>query len=389
VHVRRSLALAAIVLGLAACQSTGASTAQPVATSAASTTATTTPATTPTSASSTPSATASAPQGDTPAVVDGDDWKIGTPEKHGLSAATLASAVDKVVAKYPQTTSVVIAVDGELVFERYAPESGVDTAMPVYSVSKSILSALVGISMQDKSMPGLDTRLAKLVPQFGKAGAAVQGATLRDALTMRVGLKSVDDTMDQMWGSPDWVDYIVTRPVIAKPGTTYTYNTGVSHLVSVALAKQVGKTTEEYAREKLFGPIGIDTVQWDTDPQGNSTGGTGVSLTTRDMARFGQLYLDNGRWDGKQIVPAKWVAESTVPRVKSTNQGKMFGYFWWPTTWKIGGKQVRAVEAIGWGGQRVAYVPALHAVIAMTTGTSPFPPPNDDATPTIAAALTR
>lgn len=130
--------------------------------------------------------------------------------------------------------------------------------------------------------------------------------------------------------APDWVAYILGRRLTAEPGAAFNYSTGNTHLLSAALQQAAGKSLLEYGREKLFEPLGMDSVVWRADPQGVTDGGNGISMTARDAARFGQLYLEGGVWNGRRLIPADWLAQSTAaqnngagtaPAATATNGG--------------------------------------------------------------------
>lgn len=140
-----------------------------------------------------------------------------------------------------------------------------------------------------------------------------------------------NDSWIQMTYSKDLVQYFLNKPMKEAPGTRFNYNTGASHLLSVILKKATGKNTYDYATQKLFKPLGIKEVFWESDPQGVSIGGTNMYLSPLDMARFGYLYLRNGCWDGKQVVSENWIKEATTKHIDTSNAiaGQHgYGYKW-------------------------------------------------------------
>lgn len=182
------------------------------------------------------------------------------------------------------------------------------------------------------------------------------------------------------------MDYILGRNLVYDPGTQFAYSTGNAHLLSAVLEAATGMTEEEYARINLFEPLGIENWQWDTDPQGITDGGNGLHLSTRDAARFGQLFLQNGQRNGQQLVPADWVEVSTTAKNGGAGDGTgSYGYQWWTRTYHSGGYDTytppygrvgyTVYYALGHGGQFIFVVPELDLVCAITAeGDSTYAP---------------
>ncbi len=231
-----------------------------------------------------------------------------------------------------------------------------DTLHNVKSVSKSVMSALVGIALREGILTDLDQPLSQFLPQYfeGKVDPRKRRLTFRHLLTMTAGL-DLDENGPierQIFEAEDWVAATLARPMTGEPGTSHLYSTPLSHIVSMILTEASGKTLLELGREHLFGPLGIDRVQWSAGPQGYSFGGAELFLTPRSMARFGLLYLNQGRFAGRQIVPREWVEESLTGHVPQVEGRDRYGYWWWVIP------RLDMRLAAGWGGQVITLQPA-------------------------------
>jgi len=174
---------------------------------------------------------------------------------------------------------------------------------------------------------------------------------------------SSSNIMNQMMRSSDWVQFVLDRPMAAAPGTTFNYSSGVSHLLSAIIEEATGMQTMSFAREYLFGPLGISRVSWITDPRGTAFGAGGLRLTPRDMAKFGQLYLQDGIWDGKQVITAEWVEASVTRQVSAHGAASYYGYQWW-----VRGDGTFAAH--GYRGKRIFVIPDLEMVVVFTADLS-------------------
>lgn len=262
--------------------------------------------------------------------------------------------------------SLIISWKGEVVAERYYRGMNAGKIINVKSVSKSLLSPLVGIAIRDGLLEGTDQKLAELLPDYADyiAESHRDKITLHHVLSMTTGLEGTSVRNYGAWvTSKDWVKYALERPVECAPATCMTYSTGNSHLLSVILTKTSGKSLRAYMRDELFRPLGIPTPNWDRDPQGYYLGGNNIGLRPRDMLRFGELYLNNGRHNGEQLVPAEWIQQSWGAYGRSRYNGHDHGYHWWSRT--FGGR--KTYFAWGYGGQYIFIVPDLELVVVVTS----------------------
>lgn len=282
--------------------------------------------------------------------------------------------------------AVLVSVCGKMVLERYEKSTASDFH-DVASVTKSVTSTLVGIALAEGSIKSLDQTLAQLLPQHLKdMTAPVPAITLRQLLTMTAGLD--EDRPDGSTGpwleSTNFVRGILREGVHRPPGDQFGYSSGTAHLLAAIVVQATGRPLLDYARDKLFDPLGIVTrpaaqpldvtgmeaayekagFAWPVDHQGINMGGVRLKMRPRDMVKLGQLYLDGGRWNGKQILPAAWVRDATTARVWAGGfGGSSYGYQWWVTT---AGKDP-AFAAVGFGGQLIEVVPRLKLVVVFST----------------------
>lgn len=296
-------------------------------------------------------------------------WKTSTPEEQGLDITFLDNADKRIQDNYPNIYSLLVVKNGFLVYEKYYQGMNEKDANPVYSVTKSVMSALTGIAISDGLIEGKDQKVSDIVPKYFKDvdDKRKKDITVKNVLTMQGGLESVDDDFLSFYISRDYFEYTVSQPMNFDAGTKFTYNTGLTQFLSAIIEETSKMSTYEYAQKKLFNPLGIEGVNWHCDSEGHYSGGFGLSLTPRDMAKFGYLYLKNGEWDGDQIVPQQWIKDSTRKQV-SVDSDSAYGYLFWIKELKAkeDGKVLDAYAAAGSGGQYIVVVPELDIVTVIT-----------------------
>lgn len=262
-----------------------------------------------------------------------EGWPVSSPEEQGVDSRLLAEMLAVVEAEEIALDSVLITRNGYLVMEVYFPPYDAETVHRLYSVTKSVTSALVGIAIDRGFIAGVDERVLDFFPnrRIEQLSPEKEAMTLEDFLTMRAGLHWADAdlslTMD-MASRSDWVQFVLNRRMVAPPGTEFVYNNGVSHTLMAIVQQAAGMDAGDLADEALFAPLGIDYYMWETDRQGIINGAWGLLMLPRDMAKFGYLYLNNGQWEDRQIVSAEWVATSTQAHVTFPD-GTGYGYQWW------------------------------------------------------------
>jgi CubicO group peptidase (beta-lactamase class C family) len=322
-------------------------------------------------------------------------WRTAAPADQGMDPAVLGDLDRQVPDQYPQVRSLLVVRHGYLVYERYWQGFDVADGQEIHSVTKSVISALVGIALGEHRLQGLDQTVGELLAAHlpRHADPRLAAVTVRQLLTMTGGLPGDDRSTGgdarfstRLFRSRDWLRHILGRPLTAEPGTTFAYSNASSHLLSAIIADATGQSTLAFARAKLFGPLGIDSdnafqpraerqtatpaqqqayqqaaVAWPRDPQGYHFGFGETKLPARDLAKFGYLYLNGGCWNGTQLVPADYVRASTQPHSKPFGPVG-YGYQWWTDSVDLHD----SFYASGFGGQRIQVVPDLDLVVVIT-----------------------
>ncbi len=290
---------------------------------------------------------------------EGPSFEAIAPAEAGFDEAALTAGLD-LLAGAKSVRSALVLRHGALVSERHYRETLPTDPQCIKSVSKSLLSALYGIALARGEI-SLETPVADLLPEyFADLPAEKRDILIGHLLTMSAGLAWEENTseyMDPFVAADDPIPVVLAQPLVATPGTVLNYNTGLTHIAAVALARATGMSVSQYASEHLFGPLGMAAQRWDHDPLGRDAGGWEVWTTARDMARLGQLYLDRGAFDGVQIVPAEWVDGTTSPFLMD------YGALWW--TRETNGHPM--FYAWGWGGQFIFVVRDLDLVVVVTS----------------------
>lgn len=239
--------------------------------------------------------------------------------------------------------AVIIVKDGVIIDEYYEDGYDENSIFEMHSGSKSYTSALIGIAIKQGYIDSIDDPAAKYLPQLAQQEDPLkQQITLRHLLTHTSGLEWYEwngvSNFREWRNSENWVDYIVNRKMVARPGSYFSYSTGGTHLLSAVLESATGMSQAEFCRQNLLDPMGVsEAAYWRTDPQGIADGGNGIFVSARDAAKFGQFFLDGGEWKGQQLVPADWVEESTsVQNAGPGGRTGQYGYQWWVRTHTTG-----------------------------------------------------
>jgi len=265
--------------------------------------------------------------------------------------------------------SLLIVKDGYLIVEEYLREDTAETLHNIYSAGKSFTSTLIGIAINEGYIESIDQKMLDFLYNSSIPNIDIkENITIRHLLTMTSGMywnemdvSSGDPSNNntQMKASSNWVEYVLSSRMEYEPGTTWYYNGGSSHLLSAIIEKATGNSTLEYANEHIFGPLGFADVSWLQDPQGIFYGGGQIELLPRDMAKFGFLFLNNGSWNGTQLVTEEWVQEATND-VISTLSEYHYGYQWWSNP------QKNYYKAFGAYGQTICVIPDYDIIVVIT-----------------------
>ncbi|MEK1902918.1 MAG: serine hydrolase [Rhizobium sp.] len=287
-------------------------------------------------------------------------------QQQGSSLSTLLDSLGEREELKP-LKSVVVARDGRVVAEHGYRGHSPSESTNIKSASKSIISALVGIAIGKGLLEGPDQKIAPILKADLPASPdqRLNEITIGNLLSMQAGLDRMSGANYGRWvSSRNWVRFALSQPFVDQPGGEMLYSTASTHLLSAILTKVGGKSTLALAREWL-GPVeGFRIGAWERDPQGIYLGGNQMAMSARSLLAFGELYRNGGRMDdGKQVIPADWVAQSWQRRTNSRFSGDDYGYGWF--TRQIGGEQVHF--AWGYGGQMLYIVPTLNLTVVMTS----------------------
>jgi CubicO group peptidase (beta-lactamase class C family) len=323
------------------------------------------------------------------------------------AAAQLEEDIDDYLERHLLTDvrAVIVVADDRTIVEEYSDATAEDYRS-VFSVTKSVVSTLVGIAV-DEGLLALDQTLVDLLPAYAATMTPdVAGTTLEQLLTMTGGFRdtwSGPSVVDEPVPPPDWIAYDL-QSAVRPPGQRFAYSDPGVDLVPAILAEATGQSVLQYARDKLFTPLGVDTepaaeplavasnidvyatagFAWPVDPQGVHLGSTLLKLRPRDMAAFGGLHLHEGRWNGDQIVSQEWVREATSAQVPARGAAPSYGYLWW-----VGAEADDAAAYLAWGfgGQLIEIVPERKLVVVISSAVDLLDPAGDGMDPVFMTQL--
>ena len=280
---------------------------------------------------------------------------------------------------YEYVLSMLIVKNGKLVHEVYSPYCQRNTLHWMASITKTITSTLIGIAIDRGFIESVDARLHELLPQFADdfKDPLKRTIALKHILTMTSGLEwnervsynNPENSEWQMVEEQDWMSYVASRPIKDEPGTMFNYNTGGLHLLSAVIKNATGMYAHEFAEKHFLHPMGIYAYQWNKDPMGYPcTGGTdgGLGLRTRDIAKFGWLFLKDGKWKGERIISENWVREAPHIQINPEAKRSRYGFNWTTGTRIAKGKRFEYVASFGYGGQTLYLVPEYDLIVVFT-----------------------
>lgn len=311
-----------------------------------------------------------------------DGWRISSLAEQGINDSLILDLNSRIIEnEYRNVHALLIVKNDYLVFEKYYNGYDRNDTHRIFSVTKSVSSALIGIAIENDFIQNVDEHIIGFLPEYNYIdwSNGKDQITICNLLTMRSGLEWEElaypypdprNSHYQMSRTGNWLEFVLQRPMVHSPGTVFEYNTGTSNLFARLIENAVGIPVETFAEENLFEPLGITIYSWYNDPEGNPcTGGSngGLRLRPRDMARFGYLYLNGGKWSGNQIISSEWVSESIAEHVTFPYE-KGYGYQWWRRQFTVAETTFDGFYALGYGGQYIFVVAEIDMMVVYTSG---------------------
>ena len=305
--------------------------------------------------------------GDKPDYWPTEGWRTATPESQGMDSSLLLNMLNVIWERDVDINSVLIVRNGYIVMEAYNYPLAAKYTRNIFSCSKSVTSALVGIAIDKGYIKNVNQPVLDFFPRYKPANlnTAKKTITLENLLTMTSGLETKDNWrhkwsgLDEMKYSSDWIQYVLDLPMTETPGTRFEYSNCVTFLISAILQEKTGMTALEFAKQHLFEPLGIKRFSWPSNYQGITMGYSKLRLRPRDMAKFGFLYLHQGVWEDKQIISSGWIEDSTRKHVAARGFPG-YGYQWWTA-------DAGSYIAVGYGGQYIYVIPDKNLIVVFTS----------------------
>ncbi|TWT43587.1 6-aminohexanoate-dimer hydrolase [Thalassoglobus neptunius] len=287
-----------------------------------------------------------------------------TPESQGVSSKGLLEFIETADREVDSMHSFMLVRNGYVVAEAWWEPESPQKPHILWSLSKSFTSTAIGLAVEEGKL-SINDPVLDYFPESSPEDVSsnLKAMRIRDLLTMTTGHQDEVNLRNES----DWIKAFLAHPVPHKPGTHFRYNTPATFMLSAILQKVTGETVVEYLGPRLFEPLGIQFPQWDANPQGISIGGYGLYLRTEDIAKFGQLYLQRGKWNGEQLIPEEWIAEATSKQVSngsnpSSDWDQGYGFQFWRC-------RHDAFRGDGKDGQFCIVIPEYNAAVAITANT--------------------
>jgi CubicO group peptidase (beta-lactamase class C family) len=286
------------------------------------------------------------------------EWKVVQPAAQNMDSMMLLQADMVIRTTQPAIRGILVSRNGQIVFQKYYGIFNGDSLFNIWSLTKSVMSTLVGIALQRKEIDSLQQKVYTLMPPqvVADVNESVKEVTVNNLLNMTSGFSWNRPGTKEPMNRYEEIDKIFASPTSSKPGVVFAYDGANSHAISLMLNKVTGIPADRYAEKHLFKQLGIKNYQWERDKAGNPLGSEGLHLNAKELAKIGYLYLRNGKWENKQILPADYIQKATTIQNKGGSPGNDgYGFFWW-----VGAKDT--YYGLGTGGQVLAVTPSLGLV---------------------------
>jgi len=306
-----------------------------------------------------------------------DGLEVSYLDSAGFDKELIEYMIDH-IKNYKYIHSILIVRNDKLVMEEYFAGYRSYTLNNTYSVTKSFCSALVGIAIDKKYINSVNDPIKTYLQEYYIDWTGKENITIHHLLTMSSGYEWDEDTAPygtpenshtQMNQSPDQVKYVIERPVAAEPGKEFRYNSGTVNVLGKIVANSIDMEFDTFATSYLFKPLGINRHKWYIYPSGIYHTGGNLEITSRDMIKFGLLYLNHGRWKGQQIISEEWINLSVQHHIETPQSEVYYGYLWWKRPLlMLNGQRVDGYTAEGFGGQTIFVLPGYNMVVVFTSG---------------------
>lgn len=312
------------------------------------------------------------------------DWKIGGFKNDNRNSILKLTEMEDLISKdsFPNTHSVVISKKGKIEYENYFDGYNSNIPHDMKSASKSISSAIVGIAKDKLLFNSVKQSIFDFLPEKyqTRKDSLKTKIDIQSLLTMSSGIDAIDyginanpkssATENNYQRTPDWIEAILKAPMIHKPNTNANYGSANPALLGVAMDSVISEPLELFIDKFLFQKLKISNYIIQTDLRDKPYFGGGMYLTPKDMLKFGELYLNKGKWQSKRIISKKWVKKSfkNYRNLENVTDKNGYGYLWWHNTYQINGKNIKSIEARGNGGQYIFVIPCLQTVVVITSG---------------------
>jgi CubicO group peptidase (beta-lactamase class C family) len=313
----------------------------------------------------------------------GDGWPVASVSDEGLAAETITWMSETAKnGNFGQIHCILIVRNGKLIFEAYYGGYHVNRLHPLASVTKSVVSVLMGIAVDKGYIADIDSSINEYFPQYSDIFSnepQKNDITIRHLLTMSAGFDwdewsypytSALNSYYQMERSSDWTRFVLALPLIHPPGSMFTYNSGNSILQGDIIHHLCGQAADQWAESVLFGPLGITTYSWATQKNGLPQTGGGLSLRPRDLAKIGFLLINEGKWQNQQIISQSWIEQSVIPAV-TIWPGVKYGFNWWlrplPDMFDFSPQDNDIIHGVGYAGQYLFIIPRLDMMVLCTS----------------------